>query len=362
MSAIFFTGFPGFLGTELLTRILLQEPDQRAICLVQAKFSSLAASRLATIQESQPSLLGRVKLVEGDICQPDLGLNDPISIKQQTHEIFHLAALYDIRVGHDLATRVNVDGTQYVLDFAEGISQLNRFQYVSTCYVSGRHPGEFAEHELDCGQTFNNAYEATKYQAEVEVQRRMRGGLPTTIYRPSIVVGDSRTGETQKYDGPYFVIRWILRQPFLAIFPVFGQPAQTRVNLVPRDFVVNAITHLSRQSESTSKVYQLADPDPPTVDEFISLIASVTNHRILRIPMPIAAARFAIQRVPGIERLMRVPAATLDYFVHPTHYRCDNTLHDLASSNLTVPSLSSYLDRLVDFVKRHPQISSQPMA
>ena len=109
--------------------------------------------------------------------------------------------------------RINVDGTRNVLDFAQEARNLRRLHYVSTCYVSGRTAGVFTEHDLEKGQSFNNYYEETKYLAEVEVQQRMRAGLPTTIYRPAIVVGDSRTGATQKYDGPYFVIRWLLRQP-----------------------------------------------------------------------------------------------------------------------------------------------------
>jgi len=118
--------------------------------------------------------------------------------------------------------KVNVEGTRHMLDFADGCSSLRRFQYVSTCYVSGRYAGIFRETDLSKGQTFNNFYEETKYLAEVEVQEQMRQGLPATIYRPAIVVGDSRTGDTQKYDGPYFAIRWLLRQPGIAIMPVVG--------------------------------------------------------------------------------------------------------------------------------------------
>src|SRR6185295_13240080 len=105
----------------------------------------------------------------------------------------------------EVGMRVNVDGTRHVLDFAAAQPSLERLHYVSTCYVSGRYQGVFAESDLEKGQTFNNYYEETKYLAEVEVQRRMREGLPATIYRPSVVVGDSTSGATQKYDGPYFV-------------------------------------------------------------------------------------------------------------------------------------------------------------
>jgi thioester reductase-like protein len=123
--------------------------------------------------------------------------------------------------------------------------------YVSTCYVSGRYPSVFRESDLSVSQTFNNWYEETKYLAELEVQQSMAGGLPATIYRPSIVTGDSHTGATQKYDGPYYYIRWILKQPEeVAVLPVVGQPDAARVNVVPRDYVIDAMAYLSALEQS----------------------------------------------------------------------------------------------------------------
>ena len=107
----------------------------------------------------------------------------------------------------DVAVRVNVDGTRNVLEALERSPLLTRLHYFSTCYVSGRHPGPFGEDDLEVGAPFNNYYEETKNLAETEVRRHMSAGMPATIYRPSIVVGDSRTGETQKFDGPYFVMQ-----------------------------------------------------------------------------------------------------------------------------------------------------------
>jgi len=149
-------------------------------------------------------------------------------------EIYHLAAIYDLGVRREFAMRVNVEGTRNMLEFACHCRGLRRFQYVSTCYVSGTHAGEFSETDLERGQRFHNFYEETKYLAEVDVQKRMREGLPVTIYRPAIVVGDSKTGNTQKYDGPYSVIRFLLRQPRLAVLPKMGDPDRTEVNLVRR--------------------------------------------------------------------------------------------------------------------------------
>ena len=361
MPVILFTGFPGFLGSELLSRVLERSPDHRAVCLIQSKFLSQARSRLDEIEQSHPHLRGRVDLTVGDITAPGLGLEGSSRIKNETSEIFHLAAVYDLSVPRELAMQVNVAGTCNVLDFAEGTSALRRLQYVSTCYVSGRYAGDFSEDDLEKGQAFNNHYEETKYLAEVEVRARMRGGLPATIYRPAIIVGDSRTGVTQKYDGPYYVIRWLLRQPFIAVLPVVGKPSVTRVNLVPRDYVVDAMSYLSGLDVSAGKVYHLADSEPLTVSELIELVGRAARRVVVRIPLPLALAKFAIERVPGVYRLMQIPSSAIDYFVHPTVYTSDRTLADLEESGIKVPPLRTYVDRLVDFVRRNPGIGSSPM-
>jgi nucleoside-diphosphate-sugar epimerase len=109
------------------------------------------------------------------------------------------------------------------------------------------------------------------------VRRRISAGMPATIYRPSIVAGDSRTGETQKFDGPYFIMQLLLRQPRHAIMPMPGDPTMTRVNVVPRDFIVNAVEYLSGRSVSEGRTYQLADPRPLTVDELVDAIGRATG-------------------------------------------------------------------------------------
>jgi thioester reductase-like protein len=316
---------------------------------------------LEAIEQSHPQLQGRVNLAEGDITKPDLGLTDASRIKREMREIFHLAAVYDLRVPRDLGLRVNVDGTQNVIAFAEAAPKLSRLQYVSTCYVSGRHRGAFSEQDLDKGQSFNNFYEETKFLAEVEVRAGIEAGLPGTIYRPTIVVGDSRTGVVQKYDGPYYVIRWLLRQPMLAVLPMVGDPSATRVNLVPQNFVVDAIAYLSGLEQSVGKTYQLADPEPLTVNELVNVLARATCRNVVRVPCPLRLAKFAIDRIPGVYRLMQIPSPAIDYFVHPTLYSCNSTLADLGASGLGVPPFPTYVDRLVEYVRRHPEIGSHAM-
>lgn len=361
MSKIFLTGFPGFLGSELLPRILSPATDETAICLVQEKFSGDAERKVAALVSEFPHLENRIELLIGDITKPNLGLAKAKKLHKSVIRIFHLAAVYDLSVDRSVGMRVNVDGTRHMLDFAADCVGLERFQYVSTCYVSGRYAGIFREQDLIKGQKFNNYYEETKYLAEVEVQKRMLAGLPATIYRPAIVVGDSRTGATQKYDGPYYVMRWLLRQPWVAVLPVVGDPTTVRVNLVPSNFVVDAIAELSGQESSRGKVYQLADPNPLTVDELIRELGRATGRMVIRVPALWEASKMAIDHLPGVYRLMQIPSSAIDYFVHPTHYTCDNTVEDLAGTGVELPSFLGYLDRLVQFVKEHPEIGSAAM-
>lgn len=361
MATVFFTGFPGFLGTELLPRILERRSRDRALCLVQSKFAHLAQLRVAELVETNPGLADRIELVEGDITEQGLGLDDSAEIGAQVAEIQHLAAVYDLMVEREVGLRVNVDGTRNLLDFAEQCPRLERLHYVSTCYVSGRHAGIFRETDLDVGQRFNNYYEESKFLAEMDVQARMKGGLPATVYRPAVVVGDSSTGATQKYDGPYFVIRWLLKQPGLAVLPVVGDPTSVTVNLVPRDFIIEAISYLSGRDESAGEIYQLADSRPLTVDQLIDLVGKSTGRKVVRVPALKSVAKASLDYLPGLERLMEIPSAAIDYFAHPTHYTTDHTQRDLAGTGIEVPRLESYMPNLVAFVRANPEIGARAM-
>jgi nucleoside-diphosphate-sugar epimerase len=362
---VLMTGFPGFLASALLPGIL-RRCGGEATCLVQLKYAGLAARRAEALAVADASLAGRVLLVEGDITQPGLGLNgrglDDVS------EVWHLAAVYDLAVERELAVRVNVEGTRNVLDAITRCPGLERLHYFSTCYVSGRYAGPFGEDDLEVGAPFNNYYEETKHDAEAEVRRRMAAGLPATIYRPSIVVGDSRTGETQKFDGPYFVMQWLLRQPMVAVLPkvavlpLAGDPTVTRINVVPRDFVIDAVGYLSGHPQSAGRTYQLADPHPLTVAEMVDTLAHATGRKVIKVGLPREVGKGVLAHVPGAYRLLRIPPEAVDYYAHPTHYLTDHTQADLAGSGIHLPPFPSYVDRLVEFMQHHPEIGSAAMA
>lgn len=377
MTKVLLTGFPGFLGSELVRRILARRTKPSVVCLVQPKFATLAKKRLAEIEAeltpNQPAggaarkagkyagLGGRLQLVTGDITQKDLGLENPAQLAAEVSEIFHLAAVYDLSVKREVGMKINVVGTRNVLDYAERCPKLRRLQYVSTCYVSGRYAGIFREDDMVRGQEFNNFYEETKYLAEIEVRERMKAGMPASIYRPAVVTGDSRSGETQKYDGPYYVIRWLLKQPTVAVLPVPGDPKRTRINLVPRDFVIDAIAALSESKGAVGRCYQLADPDPPTIDDAITLMGKATGRVIVRVPVPLGMAKSAIEHLPGVYQLLGIPASAVDYFIHPTFYDTTHADRDLAALGIRCPRLADYMPHLVEFMRAHPDIESGAM-
>jgi thioester reductase-like protein len=361
MDTIFFTGVPGFLGSSLLPRVLERAPRAEAVCLVQPKFRELAEQRVAEMQRHAPSLEDRIRLVEGDITVAGLGLADSESIAESVTEIFHLAAAYDLSVSRDVGMRVNVEGTRHMLEFAASCPRLARFQYVSTCYVSGRYDGVFTEADLELGQRFNNYYEETKYLAEVLVRDAARAGMPVTVYRPAIVVGDSRTGATQKYDGPYTALRWMLRQPRLAVMVVVGDPRKARMNIVPRDFVVDAIAHLSGLEHSRGVVYQLADRSPLTIKEILQAMAEATARRMLLVRVPESLGKATLRYVPGLYRLVGIQAEALDYMTHPTQYATGNADRDLAGTGIEPPPFRNCIPGMARFVAEHPTIATAAM-
>jgi thioester reductase-like protein len=353
MDTMLVTGFPGFLGSRLLPRLLRRAPEARAVCLVQPKFEPVAKGRVEELTAADPGLDGRIELAAGDLTATGLDLADGPTIARATTELWHLAAVYDLSVPRDVGLRVNVDGTRNVLRFAEQCPRLRRHHYVSTCYVSGRHCGPFREDDLDRGQTFNNFYEETKFLAEVEVADARAAGMPTTVYRPSIVVGDSRTGETQKFDGPYFLLQWLLRQPRWAVVPYVGDPTMVRFNMVPSDYVIGAIDHLSGLASSAGQTYQLADPAPLTVEELLDAMCEATGRRGLRVRLPHRLTTWSLDHLPPLERFVGIPSSAVEYFVHPTHYDTANAQRDLAGSGVSCPPVPAYLPTLVEFLRHH---------
>ncbi len=347
---ILFTGFPGFIGMRLLPRILERKPQARIECLVQEKFLPAARDAVLSLEKDHPNARGRLGLVVGDITLPGLGIEAARAreLRASLREAYHLAAVYDLAVKRDPARKINVEGTRHVLEFLEGARDFDRLHYVSTAYVSGRARGVFREADLDVGQGFKNHYEETKFLAEVEVAR---SAVPRTIYRPGVVVGDSRTGETGKFDGPYFVLRAMERLPSPGVFLRLGRGTGA-INIVPVDFVVEALAELSAAESSRGKTYHLTDPSPRSAAEVARIFAAALGKRFLFVPLPTALARAAFAP-KAVQRFFGMPVQALDYFDDPVRHDATEATKDLAALGVACPRLEEYVPRLVAFYRAH---------
>lgn len=344
--AVLFTGFPGFIGARLLPRLMQLRPRSSFRCLVQEKFLGKAKEDVASLEKAHPHTRGRISLVLGDITEERLGLaaGEARSLQRELVAAYHLAAVYDLAVTRELGQRINVLGTRHVLEFLADARRLERLHYVSTAYVSGTAVGTYRETDLDVGQKFKNFYEETKFLAEVDV---VASRLPQTVYRPGIVVGDSRTGETAKFDGPYFVLAAMRRIPSPGVFMRVGA-GRNPINLVPVDFIVEALAQLSSAPSSLGKTYHLTDPEPLAVGELEDLFAKALGKSFLYVPVPMAAAKLALAPRP-LQRFLGMPVQTVDYFDHPCRYDASQATADLEQLGVRCPRLTSYLQKLVAF-------------
>jgi len=348
-SSVLFTGFPGFIGARLIPRLLELRPGIRLACLVQEKFLGAARDAAEAMAAAHPATAGRLDLVVGDITAPGLGLPQSRAkkLRRNLTGCYHLAAVYDLAVARDVALRINVEGTRNVLEFLGEAPGFGRLDYVSTAYVSGTAVGTYRETDLDVGQSFKNSYEETKFLAELAVTE---SGLPFTIYRPGIVVGDSRTGETAKFDGPYFALNAMKLLPSPGLFVRIGQ-GTTEVNLVPVDFVLEAIARLSSWDGAGGKTYHLTDPAPRTALEIAELLAKSIGKSFVYVPVPLPVAKLVFA-APPVNRTLGMPSQTLDYFDHPVHYDATQASRDLARFGVACPPLSEYVQTLVSFWKK----------
>ena len=240
-----------------------------------------------------------------------------------------------------------------MMRFASGVSALRRFHHVSTIGVSGDHGGTWYEDDLEKGQTFYDHYTRTKYLAEVEVKKRS-GELPISIFRPGVVIGDSRTGEIDKFDGPYFFLKPI-RARLHGIMPA---RYEVPFHLVPVDYVSDALLHIAGLDESLGGTFCLTDPRPRSVAEFVDRACEKmgTFKPFLR---PKGQRLYAYFNLPGnaalvrkISRAIDLPAEGLGFLVNKVYYDTSKTEALLEGSGIRCPSLPVYCDRILDYYLR----------
>jgi dephospho-CoA kinase len=335
------TGFPAFTAKRMIAKLLAAEPDTKMYVLARDKFAADAAAHIAKYDTNK-----RAQVLVGDICDMDLGLSSSEyrALTKELTWIHHLAGIYFMGIDDDTARRVNVGGTRTVIELARDAARLERVVHWSTAMVSGNRHGTVYEEDLDSGQKFHNGYERTKYEAELIVRNAMRQ-LPITVVRPSTIVGDSRTGEIDKFDGPYYLMVLIATNASGLRLPLLGR-GNAPLHLVPIDYAIDAAWQVARRPDAAGKTFHLVDPNPLTARAVFEGVAAHANTAAPRgsIPRPLARA---VLRTPGLARLGRGPLAFLDMIDHAVHYDQQNTANALAGTTLRCPPLADYLPVLV---------------
>ena len=348
MALSFLTGFPGFIGRRLVERLLAENADLRVAALVEPRMAEAARAAASELDAD------RVEVIEGDIGERRLALADADweRLTAEMTSAFHLAAIYNLAVPLELAQRVNVDGTGNVLELCAAAERLERLNYVSTAYVAGVRKGVVYEHELALGQAFKNHYESTKFQAEVWVRDEM-DAIPTTIYRPAIVVGDGRTGETQKFDGPYYMLRVISFAESRGM-PIaqFGRAAAP-FNVVPVDFVVDALVAGSLAADAVGETLHLVDPEPVTASELLTLLAREYAGRepSYRLPSALVEASLRFESVRNL--FAGAPRESIRYLNHAVRFDTRRASDLLAAQGLRCPRFEEYVGAMVRFFREH---------
>ena len=354
---LFITGFPGFIANRLLERLVRNDVRNncRLLLLVQPALAARAKTEIARLSELAEKPIDHFQLIEGDISQPGLGFsaeNSALAREQTTH-LFHLAAVYDLAVERDLAMRVNVGGTRNVLELARTMPHLRHFHHVSTCYVAGKREGVILETELRHDAGYRNFYEESKYLAEMEVES-LKHVLPITVHRPAVVCGDSKTGETAKYDGVYYLIHYLLSWPNVLSLINIGNH-KVSLNLVPVDFVVDAMAALAFDERAIGKTLQHADPAPLTTNQLFNSIARAINGSRSRITAPAKLVRFFLM-LPPSPRITGLPHHAVPYFFVKQLYETSESQNLLSSHGIHCPPFESYVDRIVDFARENPTV------
>ncbi|MCP4502024.1 MAG: SDR family oxidoreductase [Deltaproteobacteria bacterium] len=343
---VFLTGYPGFIGKSLAKRILIDRPRAKLTILVQEKFRSDAEAYVRELPDSQEK---RVRILSGDVAKMDLGLSGPEidELSEGVTHVYHLAALQYFGVSDEEAERVNVGGTRNMVMLAKEFTALKRFVHFSTCYVSGDRIGVITEDDLDEGQSFRNHYERTKFEAEKALQAAA-DQVPLTILRPSIVVGDSETGEIDRLDGIYNMGLLVVTSPVSVPLPLPGDGVAP-LNVVPVDFVVKAAIALAEDESANGKTFHLVDPNPLSSRKAYELIAARAGKELSKVNINYGVAR-RLLRVPVLSRFAKSQAQAVDYLNHLAIYNSTNTLAHLEGTGILCPPFSTYVERLMDYV------------
>ncbi|HVQ53044.1 MAG TPA: SDR family oxidoreductase [Mycobacterium sp.] len=348
------TGGTGFIGRRVVSQILARRDDAEVWVLVRRESIS-RFERLAT--EGDQAWGDRAKPLVGDLTAASLGLTDEaVAELGAIDHIVHCAAIYDITADDADQRAANVDGTRAVIDLAHRLGAT--LHHVSSIAVAGTYHGDFTEDDFDVGQDLPTPYHQTKFEAELLV--RSAAGLPYRVYRPAVVVGDSRTGEMDKVDGPYYFFGLLRKLAVLPKFTPMVLPDTGRTNIVPVDFVVEAVVALMHADGRDGQTFHLTAPKTIGLRGIYRGVAEAAGLPPLRGSLPGSTAT-PFLRVSGRAKVLRNMAATqlgipgeiLDVVDLLPTFTSANTAEALRGTGITVPEFASYAPQLWRYWAEH---------
>ena len=359
----FVTGATGFIGKRLVKK-LLERRGASVFYLIRKESEGKIPALLAYWGVDAK----RAVAVHGDLHDKNCGVSTADIKKLKTTGVdhfHHLAAVYDMSADEESQVKTNIDGTRNVVQLATAIGA-GMFHHVSSIAAAGMYEGVFREDMFDEADGLDHPYFMTKHESEKIVRKECK--IPWTVYRPGLVVGDSKTGEMDKIDGPYYFFKFIqtTRKLLPSWFPMIGLEGG-RVNLVPVDFVVNAIDHISHKKDIDHKCFHLVDPDPKRVGEILNTFSRAghapgmnlyVNAALLGfIPKGVKKSLLALKPVRRVKdavmKDLGLPDDILNFVNYPTRFDCRDTTAILKGTGIAVPRLEDYAWRLWDYWERH---------
>ena len=357
----FVTGATGFIGRNLVELLLEREGTIYVLVREGSK------GRLEELRNRWGVDSDRVVGIVGDLAQPALGVSgeDAGRLRGEVDHLFHLAAIYDMTADAASQNVANVEGTRHMVEFAEAV-EAGCVHIVSSIAAAGLYKGIWREDMFEEAEDLDNhPYFRTKHDSEGIV--RTECTRPWRVYRPGIVVGNSETGEMDKIDGPYYFFKLIrrLRGTVPEWVPMPGIEGR-EINLVPVDFVARAMDHIAHVEGLDGRAFHLTDPNPKTAGEVIDIFARAAHApqssirlpaRLVDLAAPFAKAAAAVP--PSdivIDRVLSdfgIPRSVLTYVNYPTQFDSRGAQAALAGTDIRVPPLEAYADKLWDYWERH---------